>query len=260
MATAKQIPLIARVGQSIREVGQAFQRTGSFLRGRYAHLDDLQRTRRVNPFLNIMPQIKGNKFLAPSASVIGDVLMGEGCTVWYNALVRADRGKVLVGNNCHIMDRALIRTGILSVRDVRLGDNVVIESGATVLPCKVGNNVWVGANAVLLEGCQVGDGTVIAPGTVVTEFQELLPNMMYSGIAATESRPLTEEERKEVAERRHAVSGLGVQHTTHCEEATAAIVKDKETLRELLATKVDPLEAGTMRTPRDPTLPSYKLA
>uniref|UniRef100_A0A7S1NE23 Dynactin subunit 6 n=1 Tax=Eutreptiella gymnastica TaxID=73025 RepID=A0A7S1NE23_9EUGL len=226
------------LGQAVRECGQALDRCGSFLQGRYAHLEKLQRHRRINAYFNFLPVVKEAKFIAPSASVIGQVDMRPGCTVWYNSVIRGDRGKVSIGSGTHIMDRVVIRSGIMSVRDVNIGSNVVIEAGAVVGPCKIADGAHIGANAVLLEGCTIGPNVVIADGAVVPEFAELTAPGVYSGVPAKASSILSKEEEEAMATKRENLAALAIDHemmnTKTIEQATAERVVLKDILEEQL--------------------------
>jgi carbonic anhydrase/acetyltransferase-like protein (isoleucine patch superfamily) len=239
-------PLMVKLGAAVRECGQNFDRLGSFLQGRYGHLEKLQRTRRINHFNNAMPQgYQGAKFIAPSANLIGDVTLDEGCSVWYNAVIRGDRGKVMIGKNCHVLDRAVIRCGILSVRDVKIGNDVVIDSGAVVAPCQIADGAYIGANAVLLEGCKIGPGVVISPGAVVPEFAELLKPGVYGGVPAREgeSTILSKEESEALATKKLNLAELAVDHERMNTTTIEQLTHERVVLKDMLETRLnDPNE------------------
>lgn len=134
-------------------------------------------------------------------------------TVWYNSVLRGDRGRIMIGSNVHIMDRVVIHSGILSVRDVIIGDDVVIEPGCTIGPCQIGDGAYIRSGSHLLEGCKIGKGAVVGPNTVVLEFQELEGNKYHSGSpAASESRPLELEETISYVKKRESLAELGKEH------------------------------------------------
>ena len=110
-------------------------------------------------------------FVAPSASVVGEVLMHNEVSVWYGAVVRGDKNKVKIGHCSSISDKCVINT-VSSLpsgygADVQIGDFVTIDKGAIITSSILGNTVQVGAGAIIEEGCVIEDGSIIAAGSVV---------------------------------------------------------------------------------------------
>lgn len=120
-----------------------------------------------------MPAIEPTAWIAPGAHVSGDVTLGPGCSVWYNAVIRADEGPVTIGANTNVQDCAVIH--VSKGCPVTLGEGVTIGHGAIVHGCTVGDNSLVGMGAIVLDGaiigrdCIVGAGSLVTQGTVVED-------------------------------------------------------------------------------------------
>jgi carbonic anhydrase/acetyltransferase-like protein (isoleucine patch superfamily) len=109
------------------------------------------------------PKIHPSVFVSEAAYIVGDVTIGEGSSVWPNATIRADYGDIIVGKNCSLQDNCVLHTD----DHLELGDNVLLTHGAVIHGGKVGSNVLVGVNAVLLENADVGDYVFIGAGAIV---------------------------------------------------------------------------------------------
>ena len=110
------------------------------------------------------PKIHPSAFISEAAYIVGDVIIGEGTSVWPGAVIRGDYGQIIIGKNCSIQDNCVIHTDDY----LEFGDNVLMTHGAVVHGGKIGNNVMIGVNAVCLEDCDVGDYVLIGAGAIVT--------------------------------------------------------------------------------------------
>ena len=157
-------------------------------------------------FCGKTPQDQGAVFIAPSASVIGDVVLGPGSSVWYNAVLRGDAGTLRVGANTNIQDGAVLHCDE--------GGQVLLEAGVTVghcalvHGCQVGKDSLIGMHATLLNGCVVGKGCIIGAGALVTEGTVIPDGMLAVGVPARVIRPVTPQQLEE--NRRNAL--LYVRH------------------------------------------------
>jgi len=113
------------------------------------------------------PKIASGCFIAPGAEIIGDVVIWEGSSVWFNATIRADLHSVRIGRNVSVQDNCSVHVS----RDdpAEIGDDVVVGHGAIVHGAKVGSNTIVGMGAILLSGSVVGKNCIIGAGSVLTE-------------------------------------------------------------------------------------------
>ena len=128
------------------------------------------------------PQIGRDTFVADNAALVGDVTIGDNCSIWYGAVLRGDVGAIRIGNNSNVQDGAVLH-GTLGVSETVLGENVSVGHNAVVHGARVGSNVLVGMGAVIMDGAEVADGTVIAAGAVVLSNSRLEPGV-YAGVPA----------------------------------------------------------------------------
>ena len=138
------------------------------------------------------PVFGENCFLAENAAIIGDVEMGNDCSVWYSAVIRGDVHSIRIGNNTNVQDCAVIHA-TYQKSPTTIGDNVIIAHGAIVHGCTIKNHVMIGMNAVVLDDTIVNDNTIIAAGSVVTKGTLVEGNSVYAGIPAKKIKSLSPE-------------------------------------------------------------------
>jgi carbonic anhydrase/acetyltransferase-like protein (isoleucine patch superfamily) len=138
------------------------------------------------------PRFGLNCFLAENATVVGEVVMGDNCTVWFNAVVRGDVHSITIGNNTNIQDGAVIHCTYQKAKTV-IGDNVSIAHNAIVHGCKIGDNVLIGMGAIIMDDAVIGSGSVIAAGAVVLPNTEVEPGSIYAGMPAKYIKDVGEE-------------------------------------------------------------------
>ncbi|MCR5745471.1 MAG: gamma carbonic anhydrase family protein, partial [Bacteroidales bacterium] len=120
------------------------------------------------------PKIGKNCFIAENAVIIGDVTIGDDCSIWYGVVLRGDVNTIRIGNRVNIQDNASVHT--LYQRSVTIiGDDVSVGHNAVVHGAKVGNNVLVGMGAILMDNAEIADGSIIAAGAVVLSNEKLEP-------------------------------------------------------------------------------------
>lgn len=130
----------------------------------------------------IKPQIGKNCFIAENAAIIGDVVIGDDCSIWYGAVLRGDVNPIRVGNRVNIQDGAVLHT--LHKRSVvEIGDDVSVGHNAIVHGASVGSNVLVGMGAILMDNAIIPDNTIIAAGAVVLSNAKL-ESGVYAGVPA----------------------------------------------------------------------------
>ena len=128
------------------------------------------------------PKIGKNCFIAENAVIIGDVTIGDDCSIWYGVVLRGDVNTIKIGNRVNIQDNASVHT--LYLRSVtEIGDDVSVGHNAVVHGAKVGNNVLVGMGAILMDNAEIADGSIIAAGAVVLTGEKLEPGV-YAGVPA----------------------------------------------------------------------------
>lgn len=137
------------------------------------------------------PKFGTDAFLAETAVVIGDVVMGDGCSVWYNAVVRGDVNAIRIGDRVNIQDGAVLhctyeRTVLTIGNDVSIGHNAIVH-GSTV-----GNKVLIGMGAIVMDQAVIGEGSVIAAGAVVTQNMVVEPGSLIAGVPGKRIGPVSE--------------------------------------------------------------------
>ena len=142
----------------------------------------------IRKFQDKTPRIPGECFVAETASVIGDVTLGEGASVWYGAVVRADAEPITVGAGTNIQDCAVMH------EETTVGSGCTIGHGAIVHGCTVGDNVLIGMGATVLNGAKIGDNCIVGAGALVTGKMDAPAGSMILGSPAKVVRPLTEAE------------------------------------------------------------------
>ena len=139
-----------------------------------------------------MKSIDKTVFIADGAKVVGNVEISENCSVWFNAVIRADSDRVKIGENSNVQDNAVIHTS--EGFGVQIGDNVTIGHGAIVHGCTIEDNVMIGMGAIVLNGAKIGKNSIIGAGTLVTQGKIIPAGSLAFGNPAKVVRQLTEEE------------------------------------------------------------------
>jgi gamma-carbonic anhydrase len=140
------------------------------------------------------PRFGKNCFLADTAVVVGEVTMGDNCTVWFNAVVRGDVNSITIGDNTNIQDGAVIHGTYEKARTV-IGNNVSIAHNAVVHGCTVEDNVLIGMGAIVMDDSVVGTNAVIAAGAVVLPGTKIPQGSVYAGVPAKKVKDTGEEMR-----------------------------------------------------------------
>jgi gamma-carbonic anhydrase len=141
------------------------------------------------------PEFGSNCFLADNATIVGEVRMGDNCTVWFNAVVRGDVHSITIGNNTNIQDGAIIHGTYQKARTV-VGNNVSIAHNAIVHGCTIEDNVLIGMGAIVMDGAVVGTNSVIAAGAVVLAGTIIESGSIYAGMPAKKVKDITDEMRE----------------------------------------------------------------
>jgi len=129
------------------------------------------------------PQFGTDCYLAENATVIGDVVMGDQCSVWFTAVIRGDVNSIRMGNKVNVQDGAIIHGTYLKAATT-IGNNVSIGHRALVHGCTLHDNVLVGMGAIVMDHAVVGENCLIAAGAVVLENSVLEPGHIYAGVPA----------------------------------------------------------------------------
>ncbi len=126
------------------------------------------------------PKIHDSCFVAPNATIVGDVEIDEGCGIWYGAVIRADLNPVRIGKGSNVQDNVVIH--VSAENSVEIGENVSIGHLAMVHGAKIGNNVIIGINATVLDGAEIGDNCIIGANALVTSGMKVPDNSLVLGV------------------------------------------------------------------------------
>lgn len=146
----------------------------------------------ILPVNNIEPSFGSNCFIAPNATIVGDVVCGDECSFWFNAVVRGDVNSIRIGNKVNIQDGAVIHCTYQKTKTI-LGNNVSIGHNAIVHGSKVDDNVLIGMGAIVMDNCEIGSNSIIAAGAVLTEGTIVPSGCIYAGVPAKKVKDISEE-------------------------------------------------------------------
>lgn len=146
----------------------------------------------IKPVNGISPQFGKSCYLSENATVVGDVVMGDECSVWFQAVVRGDVHYIRMGNKVNVQDGAIIHCTYKKA-PTNIGNNVSIGHRAIVHGCTIHDNVLIGMGAIVMDGAVVEENVLIAAGAVVLENSRLESGHVYAGIPARKVKALTPE-------------------------------------------------------------------
>jgi len=178
-------------------------------------------------------------FVAPSASVIGDVTLGPNASVWYGATVRGDVHRIAIGENSSVGDRAVVHVArIQGDLPTAIGDHVTIGPGAIVHAATLRDHSVVGPSAQVLDGAVVGEHAIVGPGAIVTPGTVVGEGEYWLGAPARMERRVTAEERRVASANAVDVLELARMHAAECDKDLEQLTKDAEAYED--ATTRDP--------------------
>lgn len=164
-------------------------------------------------FLIIMytvPEFSRATFIAKNATVIGDVSIGEEVGIWFGAVVRADKDRIVIGDRSNIQDNAVVHTS--RGHPSLIGRFVSVGHGAILHGCTLGDQVLVGMGAIVMNGATIAEGTLLGAGTVVTEGAEIPPNSVVLGVPGRVVKQTTEQQRQYINDNALSYCGLAKEY------------------------------------------------
>lgn len=147
----------------------------------------------IKPVNGIEPKFGNNCYLAENSTIVGDVVMGDECSVWFNAVVRGDVHYIRMGNRVNVQDGAVIHCTYKKAATT-IGNNVSIGHNALVHGCTVKDNVLIGMSAIVMDNVVVEENTIIAAGAVVLENTHVEGGCIYAGVPAKKVKTLNAEQ------------------------------------------------------------------
>lgn len=146
------------------------------------------------------PQIGEDCYLAENATIVGDVVLGKGCSVWFNAVLRGDVNAIRIGNHVNIQDGSVIHT-LYEKSTVEIGDYVSIGHNVTVHGAKIDNYALIGMGATLLDYAEIGEGAIVAAGALVLSNTKVPPYTLWAGVPAKFVKDVEPEKTNEMNRR-----------------------------------------------------------
>lgn len=146
----------------------------------------------IKPVKGISPVFGKNYWFADNATIVGDVVMGDDCTVWFNAVIRGDVNAIRIGNRCNIQDGAVIHCTYQKSQTI-IGNYVSIAHNAVVHGCTIEDKVLVGMGAIIMDGAVIGTGSIIAAGAIITQNTIVPAGTIYAGNPAKYLKDVSQE-------------------------------------------------------------------
>ncbi len=146
----------------------------------------------ILPVFDKYPQFGNNCFIAPNATIVGNVVMGDDCSVWFNAVVRGDVHYIKTGNKVNIQDGAIIHC-TYQKNPTNLGNNISIGHNAIVHGCNIMDDVLIGMGAIIMDRCEVHSNSIIAAGTVLLEGTIVEEGSIYAGVPGKKVKDISKE-------------------------------------------------------------------
>jgi len=146
----------------------------------------------ILPVKGVTPKMGNNCFIAPNATIVGEVVMGNDCSIWFNAVIRGDVNFIHLGNKVNVQDGAIIHCTYQKY-GTTVGNNVSIGHNPIVHGCVIQDNVLVGMGAIVMDNALIGSNSIIAAGAVVLENTIVEPGTIYAGIPAKKVKDISQE-------------------------------------------------------------------
>ena len=151
-------------------------------------------SRELHPFNSILPTLGADVFVAPGAHVIGDVVLGEGSSVWFNAVLRGDIAPLRIGARTNIQDLSVLH--VSSGFPTTLGDDVTVGHRAIIHGCTIESECLIGMGAIILDGAYIEEGCLIAAGALVPPGKRVPAGSVYMGAPGKVRRPTSPQDRQ----------------------------------------------------------------
>jgi carbonic anhydrase/acetyltransferase-like protein (isoleucine patch superfamily) len=146
------------------------------------------------------PEIGENVYMAENAVIIGDVVIGNDCSIWFSTVIRGDVNSIRIGNKVNIQDGSVLHT-LYQKSTIDIGNNVSIGHNVTVHGAKIEDNVLVGIGATILDHAVIGSNSIIAANSLILTGTVVEPNSIYAGVPAKKIKDIEPEQTKEMIEK-----------------------------------------------------------
>ena len=147
-------------------------------------------------YLNEFPEVDESVFLADGVRIIGKVKIEKDCGIWFNSVLRGDVGEIRIGEGTNIQDNSTVHVGrgtpCLVGKNVTVGHNVLLHG------CTIGDSCLIGMGSILMTGVEIGEFSIVAAGSLITQKKKFPPNSLIMGNPAQVIRPITEDEKERI--------------------------------------------------------------
>lgn len=140
-----------------------------------------------------LPQIPNDCYVAENATIVGDVVLGTNCSVWFNAVIRGDVNSIVIGDKVNIQDGAIIHC-TYEKHPTIIGNNVSIGHNAIVHGCTVKDNVLIGMGAIVMDNCVIESNSIVAAGSVITQNTVVESGSIYAGVPAKKVKDIDQSD------------------------------------------------------------------
>ncbi len=151
----------------------------------------------IIPVRGFTPQLGRDCFTAHGAAIIGDVVIGDECSIWFNTVIRGDVNSIRIGNRVNIQDGSVLHT-LFRKSTIEIGDDVSIGHNVTIHGAKIRPFALIGMGAVVMDDAEVGEGAIVAAGSVVLSRTKIGPNELWAGAPAKFVKPVDPEQSREI--------------------------------------------------------------
>ncbi|HMK05367.1 MAG TPA: gamma carbonic anhydrase family protein [Ferruginibacter sp.] len=146
----------------------------------------------ILPVKGVLPNFGTDCYIAPNATIVGDVVMGDNCSIWFNSVLRGDVNSIRMGNKVNVQDGAVIHCTYRKAATI-IGNNVSIGHNAIVHGCVIEDNVLIGMGAIVMDNAVIGSNSIIGAGSVVLENTRVEPGCIYAGVPAKKLKDISQE-------------------------------------------------------------------
>ena len=146
----------------------------------------------IKKLKGFVPEFGKDNFLAENATIIGDVVTGDNCSIWFQVVIRGDVNSISIGNKVNIQDGAIIHCSYKKAATM-IGNNVSIGHNAIVHGCTIKDNVLIGMGAIVMDDCIIESNSIIAAGAVVTKGTHVETGSIYAGMPAKKIKSVSQE-------------------------------------------------------------------
>ena len=219
------------LGSVLRETGQVLDRIGCSMQGSNAFREAISKHRTVLGIYDKVPSLPRSGFIAPSASVMGNVSIGEKSSVWYGAVLRGDVKGITIGQMTNIQDNTVIHVAKTNVggkaAPTVIGDRVTVGHNAILHACTIHDDAFVGMSATVTDGAVVEKGAMVAAGALVTPVTVVPTGQLFAGAPAKFMREMTAEEKAFTTTSAETYAEVGAVHAAEAGKSFEEIEHDK---------------------------------